>query len=214
MRGISFFLIVLFQMIYFSGCDGGYRNISDKELDSLKIVLNTVFDNDQKYRLKSDKIANEYGQNSNELNNLWDTIHIYDSINQIKVIQILDEYGWLGKDDVGRNANLTLFLVIQHSELGTQEKYLPLLQEAVKEGKAEPGNLAYLEDRIAVRQNKKQIYGSQLEFDSITGKYCAFPIEDPENVDKRRKKMGLPSLEEYISDFEQRFENLNKDNNK
>ena len=213
-KEISFILLIFFQISCFLSCNDKFSHVSDNELDSMGRILNNIFEDDQKNRLKIDKIESEYGRNSNELNNLWDTIQIIDSINQIKVIKILDEFGWLGKDDVGWKANIALFLVIQHSELEIQKKYLPLLHEAVKEGKAEPGNLAYLEDRIAVQQNKKQIYGSQLEYDTLTGKYHALPIEDPENVDKRRKKMGLLSLEEYISKFEQRIENIKQDSNK
>ena len=63
-----------------------------------------------------------------------------DSINLIKVMKILDERGWLGKNVVGTQGNQTLFLVIQHADLEYQQKYLPMMREAVKDGNANPAN--------------------------------------------------------------------------
>ncbi|WDF63832.1 DUF6624 domain-containing protein [Flavobacterium sp. KACC 22763] len=120
-----------------------------------------------------------------------------DSINLIKVMKILDERGWLGKNVVGSQGNQTLFLVIQHADLEYQQKYLPMMREAVKNGNANPGNLAYLEDRVALREGKKQIYGSQSSKNKKTGKICIAPMIDPDNVDKRRAEVGLGTMADY-----------------
>jgi hypothetical protein len=129
-------------------------------------------------------------------------INKIDSINLIKVKQILDQYGWLGADVIGSNGNLTLFLVIQHADLASQEKYLPMLREAVKNKKASASNLALLEDRVALRQGKKQIYGTQIERDKVTNSYYISPLEDPDNVDKRRAAVGLQPLGEYVKQWQ------------
>ncbi len=122
-----------------------------------------------------------------------------DSINLIKVIKILDEKGWVGKNLVGTQANQTLFLVIQHSDLKYQQKYLPMMREAVKKGNANPANLAYLEDRIALREGRKQIYGSQAAKNKKTNKMYISPMIDPDNVDKRRAEVGLGTMAEYAA---------------
>jgi hypothetical protein len=59
-----------------------------------------------------------------------------------------------------------------------------------------PYCLALTEDRIAMREGKKQIYGSQYTTDMITGKNSLYPIEDEADVDKRRKAMGMIPLAE------------------
>jgi hypothetical protein len=121
------------------------------------------------------------------------------SHNLIKVEKILDEHGWLGEDIIGARANRTFFLVIQHSNLEAQEKYLPMMRGAVKKGNANPSDLALLEDRVALRQGKKQIYGSQVAFNEATGESYVEPLEDPDNVDKRRSEAGLEPLQDYLS---------------
>jgi len=47
-------------------------------------------------------------------------------------------------------------------------------------------------------KGEMQIYGTQLFLDSVSGKYILSPIEDSINVNKRRKKVGLPTVEEYL----------------
>lgn len=70
-----------------------------------------------------------------------------DYINLIKIKALLNKYGWLGTDVVGQQGNTTLFLVIQHANLITQEKYLPVVQDAIGQGKADASALSLLEDR-------------------------------------------------------------------
>lgn len=121
-----------------------------------------------------------------------------DSANIIRVTKILDEYGWLGKDKLGSTANSALFLVIQHSDLKVQERYLPMMRIAVKEGRAAGSSLALLEDRVALGQGKLQIYGSQVRMNHAVNTNYVLPLIDPDNVDERRAAVGLGPLADYV----------------
>lgn len=160
--------------------------------------LDSIFEEDQKYRQQIREIEGKYGRDSKEMRNLYQVIIEKDSVNLLKVKEILDQHGWLGSDIVGAKGNSTLFLVIQHSDQSTQEKYLPMMRLAVKQGKADGSNLALLEDRVALGQGKKQTYGSQIARDQETKEYYVLPLDDPDNVDKRRAEVGLPPLSEYL----------------
>jgi len=166
---------------------------------SLVAILDTIYQKDQQYRKQIDEIEKKYGWESNEMKAHWKIIQEKDSINLIKVRKILDERGWLGPSVIGGQGNSTLFLVIQHSDLQTQEKYLPMMREAVKKGNANPSSLALLEDRVALGNGKRQIYGSQIGRNEQTKAYYVLPLEDPDNVDKRREEVGLEPLQNYIS---------------
>ncbi len=160
--------------------------------------LKMIHREDQKYRMMSDSIEKKFGWNSVEMQKIWHTIHKTDSLNQLKVAAILDKYGWLSAEEATTEGSGALFLVVQHAELPMQEKYLPMMREAVKNGKASGGNLALLEDRVAMRQGRKQIYGSQVRRDN-GGPYYVYDIEDPAGVDKRRAEVGLGPLADYLS---------------
>lgn len=166
--------------------------------------LDSIHNNDQKYRLQIEAISKKYGWESKETKALWKTISETDSINLIKIQTILDKYGWLGTEVIGSKGNSTLFLVIQHSDQKTQEKYLPMMKDAVKNGKAFGSDLALLEDRVLLGQGKKQLYGSQIGRDTKTTPqtFYVLPLADPDNVDKRRASVGLSSLADYVANWQ------------
>ncbi|GEO11061.1 DUF6624 domain-containing protein [Segetibacter aerophilus] len=164
--------------------------------------LDSIYIEDQKYRQQIDSIEKKYGWESKEMTAHWKIINEKDSINLIKVKNILDKHGWLGADVVGEQGNTTLFLVIQHSDRATQEKYLPMMRDAVKKGKARGSSLALLEDRVALSQGRRQLYGSQIGGDAATKTYYVLPLEDPDNVDKRRAEVGLQPLADYVRQWQ------------
>jgi hypothetical protein len=168
---------------------------------SIVEILDTVYYFDQKFRWEINEIEKESGWGSDKMKDLWKNAVKYDSINLIKVTGILDKHGWLGSDSLGIEGNSTLFLVIQHANIQTQEKYLPMMRDAVIKGNARAESLALLEDRVALRLGKRQIYGSQISRDDKTGKYYVMPLDDPDNVDKRREEVGLGPLREYVSEW-------------
>ncbi|MBK6785238.1 MAG: hypothetical protein IPG79_16925 [Saprospiraceae bacterium] len=164
----------------------------------LQAKLLAIFDDDQQIRQQFIAAQKEFGYQSRQVDSLGKMMMFKDSINQIKVIEILDKHGWVGPDKVGGQANQTLFLVIQHADLATQQKYLPMMREAVKNKNANSNSLALLEDRVALREGRKQMYGSQIGYDDKTNKSYVLPLEDPDNVDKRRAEVGLGLLSDYV----------------
>lgn len=154
--------------------------------------LDTIFDADQSL-IQENK---GWDVNSSEWK-LWSKKYsVLDSVNLIRVNGIINEYGWPGEDIIGWHGSSALWVVIQHSTLENQVKYLPLLRDAVKQGRARSSQLALLEDRILKSQGKEQIYGSQVSADS-SGTVKFWPISDERNVNRRRFKAGLGPIQWY-----------------
>ena len=168
-------------------------------------LLDSVYHNDQVYRFRQISIDKEYGIRSSEAQGIRQTIHSKDSMNEKIVSDLLDKYGWLGTDVVGENGNATIALVLQHATFATQQKYLPLMREAIKNKKADPYDLAIIEDKVALKKKRKQIYGTYL-IGRENKKFYMAPIEDPELVDKRRAQIGLCSLDEYLKNWGMRWD--------
>lgn len=163
--------------------------------DSLAKILLSIRENDQKYRLMLDAVRRPYNEEpTDSFKAILKTMNYCDSLNLIKVTSIIDRYGWLSQNEVGNKGNSTLWLVIQHSDLKTQEKYFPIMKEAVKNGKAKKSELAYLEDRMLMNQGKKQLYGTQYRLNETNKQIELWLIEDPLNLNKRRESVGLPPL--------------------
>jgi len=173
---------------------------SRKTLDSLTNVLQQVYNDDQLPRYHLDSLHSQYGENSPEVLSYWKVVNLKDSINQQKVIPIINRYGWLSADQTSVNANSALFLIIQHANVKVQTKYLPALEKAIHQGKANPISYAYLSDRIKMFTDHYQTYGTQIGGD-YKGNYCFWPIEDEPHVNARRKLMGLDSIQQYAKNF-------------
>ena len=181
---------------------GQNNDKTDSKLNyELITALDIIHNDDQQLRKTIGQKQEQYGIQSIEMNELWKTISYKDSINQIKTKTILDKYGWLGEDIIGQKGSKTLFLIIQHADIDYKIKYLPMMRQAVKNGKASTKDLALLEDRVLMMQGKKQIYGSQIGINPETGDYFVSPIIDPENVDKRRAEVGLKPMSEYLESW-------------
>ena len=59
-------------------------------------------------------------------------------------------------------------------------KYLPVIEQAVKNGNMRLKDYAMFKDKIEIEQNKNQIYGSQLVWNNDNGQYELLPIMEPE----------------------------------
>jgi hypothetical protein len=167
----------------------------------LKRELLKIWNEDQDIRKEANDAWIKYGEGSRTIDSINKIMQYQDSIHLVQVTKILDEKGWVGKDKVGKLASNTFFVVIQHSDLKTQQKYLPMMRTAVKEGNSEASWLALLEDRVALGEGKKQIYGSQITCNKETKKCYVAPLEDPDNVDKRRSEVGLDPLAQYLKQW-------------
>lgn len=165
----------------------------------LSLELEQIYTLDQWYRVRWDSIISLHGRDSPEFRDFLRRNREQDSLNEIRVKQILDEHGWLGRENVSERAGKALFLVIQHADLPVQEKYLPLMRRAVTQGKANASDLAYLEDRILMRQGKPQRYGSQIVPDKETGAWVLYETEDLPNLNKRRASVGLGPIQDYLN---------------
>lgn len=111
-------------------------------------------------------------------------------------------YGW-PKTTKGSHA---AWLLAQHadSDLAFQRSAKELLEASVKAGIAAPLDVAYLADRIATNEGRPQEYGTQF---SLTDR-CHLvldPVDDREQVNRRRLAIGLQSLEAYEAEGRRRF---------
>ncbi len=164
----------------------------------LQKELLAIHEADQGIRREFIAVVDKSGRDDPAADSLGKIMAYRDSVNLLKVKAILDEKGWVGADKVGGQANQALFLVIQHADITTQQTYLPMMRDAVKKGNAPASNLALLEDRVALGEGRKQLYGSQIGTDEKTGSNYILPLDDPDNVDRRRADMGLGTLADYV----------------
>ena len=111
---------------------------------------------------------------------------------------IIAKHGWPGVASVGIEGCRAAWLIAQHAICtpSLQRKFLALLSEAVRNADAPQQQLAFLTDRIRFNEMKPQVYGTVLDWNE--GGELACDIEDPPNLDLRRKAVGLRPFEEDL----------------
>jgi hypothetical protein len=207
-------LFIILYLSIINVCASQTKN--REEVNILKKELSKINDDDQKIRLTIQNNLTELNKDSVKQAFLFRNLQMSDSINQYKIDLIIKKYDWPDSKKVDENGSKTIWQVIQHSDLNMQERYLNKIRNAVKLKLIEPKYLAYLEDRINTRKGLPQTYGTQFIQFFNDGRIIVLPIEDVANVNKRRSKLGLSTLENYIKDnlmISWDFKQYNKDLN-
>ena len=113
---------------------------------------------------------------------------------------IIDEHGWPGESIVGSDGAEAAWLIAQH-DIGNpslQRRCLKLIEAAVERNEVPAWQMALMTDRIRVQEGRPQVYGTQYDWDE-RGEMSPCEIEDAENVDQRRRSVGLSPLAENTS---------------
>jgi hypothetical protein len=119
--------------------------------------------------------------------------------------KILDKHGWPGKSLVDTDgAEAAWYLAIQaRKDLALQKRCLKLMKEAPK-GEVQLPHVAQLTDTILVAEKKKQLYGTSVL--AKGGVLRPYPIEDEDNLDKRRAEVGLPPMVDYLERAQRQYD--------
>lgn len=130
-----------------------------------------------------------------------------DRKNTEELKELLKIYPWFSISKFGKVADEQAWLLVQHADLDRefQKMVLTRLEKLYRKKETKPANYAYLYDRVAYSANDEskrvpQRYGTQGKCVG-SGKWEPWESEDPKNLDKRRKSVGLGTEAEYIAVF-------------
>lgn len=127
-----------------------------------------------------------------------------DKKNTARMKDIITEIGWPNITKVGSDGALHAWLLVQHADLDPAFQRMCLdLMKKEPEGEVRKQDVALLEDRVSLKENGYQIYGTQFHDDN--GVFTPQPIKDPELVNDRRREMGLDTLEENIARMYEKY---------
>lgn len=120
-----------------------------------------------------------------------------DSLNRVVVDSLLQN-GW--PEGLSEQSNQTIWLIIDHGDVEYQERYLPLIEQQAMRGIISLANYATLSDRVNVRRQRPQRYGTQTGYTQRDGETFTYvyPIEDIAKLDSLRLSVGLDSMHIYL----------------
>ena len=112
-----------------------------------------------------------------------------DQANLTQLLRMLPAEGWFLKSRYGPAAARAAFLIVQHSNLETQRRFLPRLQALARTGEVDGEDFGGMSDRVAISEGRPQRYGTQFRCDG--GKWRPYPIEDEANLEGSRRALGF-----------------------
>lgn len=182
---------------------------------ALARAMDSIYRKDQQYRLLlqavqtnaalRDSVAHAAGIPADA-----DTVYFYlldevlalDSSNIRFIDSITQRQDFPGIKALGAQRAHFAWLIIQHSDSATLNRYLPVIKAAAERKDLPFSSYAYSLDKVLMRKGKPQRYGSQIVEGVMknTGRTMRliWPVEEPERLNERRKAAGLAdTIEEY-----------------
>jgi hypothetical protein len=168
-------------------------------MDELKQLIQNIFNLDQQLRKQ----------------NVWkvEYIHEFNEFSTEILKDAISQFGIPMSETVGQETVDHFTILLSHcTDLSFVESILNdknFINPSVNKE-----DLAIVYDNLLVKNGKKQLYGSVLniiEKEDGTLESVPLPMEDPENVNIRRKNFGInTTLEEYIENASKMLKKINR----
>lgn len=122
----------------------------------------------------------------------WDPTIDLDNTSYLR--DVVAKSGWPKISDVGSEAARAAWLLVQHADHNPDfQAHCLELMKALPKGEVIDSDIAYLEDRVRIARGEPQLYGTQ--FIQAGNTFKPQPIEDKDNLEERRAKMGLETFD-------------------
>jgi hypothetical protein len=121
--------------------------------------------------------------------------------------------GFPGEDIVGKDGSKNFWLMVQHLDKwpAFQQQVLNSMEKEVAKQNASAKDFAYLTDRVRLNTGQKQVYGTQVTYNTDSCQAIPRALENPESVNQRRKVVGLEPLEKYLNGMSEMHFTMNKE---
>ena len=199
--------------LYYLTDDERWDQVEATQLDKLTNQVTGTLDREyarQLFRIRMKEWAFRYhimlayrtlGPNSPITTALSKIMGEHHRANEMHLLPLLEKKGWPELSAVGEEAAYAAGNVINHSDLATRQKYLPLLKAACEKGEADWSRYAHILDRTELERGNPQVYGTQMELNEESGRYEPRPMIDPEHVNERRAAKGMEPIGEQLRRF-------------
>lgn len=123
-----------------------------------------------------------------------------------------EKFGYPGYSLVGEKGAQDFWVMVQHcdSDPAFQSRVLEKLKIEVDNKNASGSCYGLLTDRVKINTGEKQIYGTQVIYNSL-GQAYPKNLADSVNVNNRRAEVGLEPIEEYLNAMTQMNFEMNKE---
>jgi len=153
---------------------------------------------DQSTRSVLFQYFDQFGRESDEYKQQFELMRTSDSLNIAQLESLIERNGWPAESKVGEFPLNSAFTLLLHAGPDVKKTYLPHIEKSVADGELPKRAFAYFIDKMKTSAGENQIYGTQITWNETTGNYELYPVEEEEQLNERRREMGLDSVETYL----------------
>ena len=174
---------------------------------SLYRLIDSMATEDQKWRNRHTKLENTSPNDSLQIRWSAKMFIKVDSSNYFALRKIINSLGFPSWDCVGKSGANKFWLLVQlqDSHVEFQKEVLQLMEQLWLKGNVSAVDYAYLVDRVKVNIGELQVYGTQFDLNVERSTHIPKPVIDPSNLNARREKMGLGTIESYMETANRRY---------
>ena len=189
------------------------QTFSQNKKNERKIEFNQELADELKSMMEIDQIAAGIPQGKYKdwamLNSFKDSVF---TAHNKRLEEIFERFGYPGYSLVGEKGAHDFWVMVQHcdSDPAFQSRVLEKLKIEVDNKNASGRCYGLLTDRLKINTGEKQIYGTQVIYNSL-GQAYPKSLADSVNVNKRRAEVGLEPIEEYLNVMTQMHFEMNKE---
>ena len=203
--GDEMFLNVLNGQQSTLGKRGGFKPSKNADILKVQTEITRFWREDQSARGAYSGLQTEDKSGSDFWAQRRATAHAtrIDGESKLYIESLLGTYDWIDIKRFGSSVSAHAWILVQHADDHPefQANVLTRMEPYLENGGVKPKNYAYLWDRVAVNTGRKQRYGTQPTWECTDGKMELQPLEDPENVNKRRAAMKMDTVEKALEDM-------------
>lgn len=124
--------------------------------------------------------------------------HAHDLADEAALKAMIPPEGWFTRSKYGDEGETAAYLVVQHAtkDRPWMHEILKRMEPLVAKGEVAADHYAHLYDRVALGDGRPQRYGTQLFCKNHV--FGPDKLEDPEQLNARRKALGLVAEEAYV----------------
>lgn len=204
-KGFALFDKALRRHTQESGTSGGIAPSDDSSIADVQTEINRLWNADQAARRAyidlQTKDTTGAGFWAHRLAVSHATLADFAASNYMK--EILQSFDWIDSVRFGLLVSRQAWTLVQHADDHPefQKQALTRMEAYWETGGVLPQDYAHLWDRVAVNSGQLQRYGTQPIWKCENGRLALQPMEDPENVNERRARMGMASVESDLAEM-------------
>lgn len=203
MKYILFSLVILFSL--------NGLTAQNNELVSMPDLAQKITYLSDKYegiRNQKNEMLLKFRPASPEIKDLDARLEDQIKINYAASKKIIDANGFPNHDMIGEEATHKFWMMVQHMDQYPefQMQVLRGMAGAVDQDKAAWLDFAYLTDRVLLNQQRPQHYGTQVYYDDEEKTYKPHPVDDITRTNERRAELGLPPLDDFLANTNEKYE--------